>query len=123
MDLLFSSIAFAQDAAAAAPKGPSLFENLGLLIGPLAIMYFFILRPQSKRAREQQKMQTSLKAGDEVVTTGGIIGKVRSVADAFVTVEVAPNTAIKVTKPNITMLTKDLQKEPAKDLKGQPAKV
>src|SRR5690606_17551784 len=118
MDLLFSSVAFAQ--AAAAPKGPSVFEIIGLPIGLLVIMYLFVLRPQAKRVREQQKMIGALKAGDEVVTTGGIIGRVKSVADAFVTIEIAPNTAIKVIKSNISMLSKDLQKEPA--AKAQPAK-
>lgn len=101
--------AFAQEAAqAATPKGPSMIEIVGMPLGFLAIMYFFIIRPQQKKAREQSSFVTALKAGDEVVTSGGIIGKVRTVAEAFVTLEVANNTAIKVLKANVTGLTKSL---------------
>jgi preprotein translocase subunit YajC len=122
MDFLFSSVAMAQDAAATGAKTPSMLEVLGLPLGLLAIMYFFVLRPQGKKIRDQQKMISTLKVGDEVITTGGIIGRIRSVAEAFVTIEIASNTVIKVIKSNVTMMAKDLQKEPAKDLKNQPAK-
>jgi preprotein translocase subunit YajC len=69
-------------------------------------MYFMIIRPQQKKAKEQADLLNNLKAGDEVVTSGGIIGKVRSVAESFVTLEVANNTAIKVMKNNVSALTK-----------------
>ena len=110
----FEDVALAQAAAAAAPKTPSMMEMLIMPLGFLVIMYFFILRPQSKRAKQHAAMLTGLKAGDEVVTTGGIIGKVRSVAEGFVTLEVAANTSIKVLKANVTAMTKALEKTPAK---------
>ena len=69
-------------------------------------MYFFIIRPQQKKAKEVNELLSNLKAGDEVVTSGGLIGKVRSVADGFVSLEVAANTTVKVMKPNITGLAK-----------------
>jgi preprotein translocase subunit YajC len=79
---------------------------LAMPVGFLFIMYFFIIRPQQKKAKDQSDLLTNLKAGDEVVTTGGIIGKVRAVAEAFVTMEVANNVAIKVVKSHVTGLTK-----------------
>ena len=115
MDFLMPATAYAQAQGGAQP---SLFEMLLLPIGFLLIMYFFIIRPQQKRAKEHSELITNLKSGDEVVTSGGIIGKVRSVADQFVTIEVANNTLIKVVKNNVSGLTK--QQQPA--AKQQPAK-
>jgi preprotein translocase subunit YajC len=106
MNFLLSATAFAQDAAAAAPKGPSMVEVLVMPLGFLVIMYFFIIRPQQKKAKEVSDLLSNLKVGDEVVTTGGLIGKVRSVADGFVSLDVAANTTVKVVKGNITGLAK-----------------
>ena len=108
MQLVFAaSDAFAQAAEGAGPaKGPSVIEMLAMPVGFLFIMYFFIIRPQQKKAKDQSDLLTNLKAGDEVVTTGGMIGKVRAVAEAFVTIEVANNVAIKVVKSHVTGLTK-----------------
>lgn len=95
---------FASDMAlaqAAAQPGPSTIEMLVMPAGFLLIMYFFMIRPQQKRAKEHQAFLASLKSGDEIVTAGGIIGRVKSVADGFVSVEVAGNTVIKVLKSAI----------------------
>lgn len=97
--------AFAQ-ASGSAPKGPSVFEMLVLPVGFLGIMYFLVIRPQQKRAKEQQNLLSNLKSGDEVITSSGIIGRVKSVADNFVSLEVASNTTIKVLKSSIQSLTK-----------------
>ena len=85
-------------AQAAGPAGPSTVEMLIMPAGFLAIMYFFMIRPQQKRAKEHQAFLAALKAGDEIVTAGGIIGRVKSVADGFINVEIAGNTVIKVLK-------------------------
>ena len=106
MNFLLSATAFAQDAATAAPKGPSMVEVLVMPLGFLIIMYFFSIRPQQKKAKEVSDLLSNLKVGDEVVTTGGLIGKVRSVADGFVSLDVAANTTVKVVKSNITGLSK-----------------
>jgi preprotein translocase subunit YajC len=63
-----------------------------------------MIRPQQKRAKEQKAMMDALAKGDEVVTSGGILGKVSKVTDAYVTVEVATGTEIVVQKPSITTL-------------------
>jgi len=65
------------------------------------IFYFMLIRPQSKRAKEHRAMLTALATGDEVVTGGGILGKVAEVGDNFVTVEVADGVRLKVQKSQI----------------------
>lgn len=95
--------AFAQTAAAG-PQ-PAMWEMLVMPIGFLAIMYFFMIRPQQKRVKDHQSFITGLKAGDEVVTTGGIIGRVKTVQDTFISLEVAANTVIKVIKTEVSGAT------------------
>ncbi len=92
--------AYAQAQTAGAQ--PAMWEMLVMPAGFLAIMYFFMIRPQQKRAKDHQSFITNLKAGDEVVTTGGIIGKIKTVQDTFVSVEVAANTVIKVVKSEVS---------------------
>jgi preprotein translocase subunit YajC len=58
------------------------------------LLYFLMIRPQMKRAKEQKAMVEALQKGDEVVTAGGIVGRITKLADQYVTVEVAPNTEI-----------------------------
>ena len=104
---LWTAAALAQDAApAAAPKGPSTLEMLVMPVGFILIMYFFIIRPQQKKAREHTDLLAALKPGDEVVTTGGIIGRVKSVAETFVTLDVGGNTSLKVLKTAVNQMTK-----------------
>lgn len=111
MSLNLIDVALAQGAAA--PKGPSIFETLALPMAFLAIMYFLIIRPQQKRAREHSTMLTGLKVGDEVVTSGGIVGRIRSIADSFVTIE-SLSSSLKVMKSNVVGLTKPGDKPAAK---------
>ena len=68
------------------------------LVVIFVLFYFMIIRPQMKQAKEQRNMIAALQKGDEVVTSGGIVGKVTKVTDAFVTVEIAANTEITVQK-------------------------
>ena len=68
------------------------------LIVIFVLFYFMIIRPQMKQAKEQRNMIAALQKGDEVVTSGGIVGKVTKVTDAFVNVEIATNTEITVQK-------------------------
>ena len=99
--------AYAQGAQA---KGPTLMETILPFFFIFVVMYLIIIRPQQKKAKEHATLLETLKNGDEVVTTGGIIGRVRSVAEGFVTVDIANNTSIKVLKSHIANLTK---KDPA----------
>ncbi|UVJ45006.1 preprotein translocase subunit YajC [Pseudomonas sp. LS1212] len=91
--------AFADAAAPAAAAGPAGtgFEWI-FLVGFLVIFYLMIWRPQAKRAKEQKNLLSSLQKGDEVVTSGGIAGKITKVADDFVVVEVSDNVELKFQK-------------------------
>jgi preprotein translocase subunit YajC len=68
------------------------------LVVIFVLFFFMIIRPQMKQAKEQRNMIAALQKGDEVVTSGGIVGKVTKVTDAFVSIEIAPNTEITVQK-------------------------
>jgi len=68
------------------------------------IFYFLLFRPQQKRAKDHQNLISKLGAGDEVVTGGGLLGKVTEVGDTFVTLEIADGVRIKVQKNQITQL-------------------
>ena len=68
------------------------------------LFYFLLIRPQQKKAKEHQSMLTKLSAGDEIVTAGGILGRVTEVSDHFVTVEIADGVRIKIQKFQVTSL-------------------
>ncbi|BBT18562.1 preprotein translocase subunit YajC [Metapseudomonas otitidis] len=86
----------AAPAAAAGPAGTG-FEWV-FLIGFLVIFYLMIWRPQSKRAKEHKNLLSGLQKGDEVVTSGGIAGKVVKVSDDFVVIEVSDTVELKIQK-------------------------
>lgn len=90
--------------AQVAPSAPSQFTPL-LMVGVFFVIFYFLLfRPQQKRAKEHQNLISKLATGDEVVTTGGLLGKVNDVGDTFVTLEIADGVRIKVQKSQITQL-------------------
>ena len=71
------------------------------LIAMFVLMYFLLIRPQQKRAKEHKKLLNELKKGDEVVTNGGVIGKVTSVDESFATIEISDGVIVKVQKQGI----------------------
>ncbi|HTV80959.1 MAG TPA: preprotein translocase subunit YajC [Steroidobacteraceae bacterium] len=70
----------------------------------VGIFYFLLIRPQQKKAKDHQNMISKLSAGDEVVTSGGILGRIIEVNDAFVVLEVADSVRLKVQKGQVTSL-------------------
>ncbi|HEY8507545.1 MAG TPA: preprotein translocase subunit YajC [Steroidobacteraceae bacterium] len=92
--------AFAQSA----PTGGAQFAPLLMMVVFVVIFYFLLIRPQQKRAREHQQLVSKLATGDEVVTSGGILGRVTEVGDTFVTLEIAEGVRIKVQKFQIASL-------------------
>ena len=92
MDFFIAS-AYAQDAA---PQN-SLLSFLPLIV-IFVVFYFLLIRPQMKRAKEHKALVTQLANGDEVVTTGGLLGKITNVGDSFVTIELAENVKVKLQK-------------------------
>jgi preprotein translocase subunit YajC len=108
--MLFEGTAWAQAAAGAPADAPSFAQQLLTGPGPImalvvAVMYFLVFRPQNKKAQEQAKMLSALKRNDEVVTTGGIIGRIQDVGDKVVTLEVAPNVRLKVERSQIASIS------------------
>lgn len=93
------SSAFAADGAAS--SGGSGYESILLLVVFFAIFYFLLIRPQMKRNKEHKSMMGDLAKGDEVITNGGIAGKVSKVDDMFVEISIAENVDIKVQKQAI----------------------
>jgi preprotein translocase subunit YajC len=94
MDFFISS-AYAQ---AAGEAQPSMMQPILLLLIFFAIFYFIAIRPQMKRQKEHRAMVAAVQRGDEVVTNGGILGKVEDVGESFVTVEVADGVKVKLQK-------------------------
>ena len=70
----------------------------------VVIFYFLLIRPQQKKQKEHQAMLGKIAAGDEVVTAGGILGKVIEVGDNFLTLEIADNVRVKVQRFQVTSL-------------------
>ena len=95
------SNAFAQAAPAAAQDPMSSITGMLPLIFMFVVLYFLMIRPQMKRAKEHKALLEGLQKNDEVLTQGGIVGKVVSISDSYVTVEVAANTQIIVQKQAI----------------------
>jgi preprotein translocase subunit YajC len=90
-------IAQAAPAAAGAQAANPLMTFLPLIL-LFVVFYFLMIRPQMKRQKEHRNMVSALSKGDEVVTNGGIAGKVEEVGESFITVEIAPNVKIKLQK-------------------------
>ena len=94
---LFSALTHAEGAAIA-PEGPSPVIQLVFFGGFILIFYFLMWRPQSKRAKEHKNLVSELSKGDEVITNGGIAGKISKVSEDFIRVEIADGVEIKIQK-------------------------
>ncbi len=108
MDFLISS-AYAQDAGAAAGgaaggAGGFGMMNIFFLVVLFGVFYFMLIRPQQKRMKEHKAMLGQLARGDEVVTNGGVAGRVDNIGEHFITVEVADKVKLKVQKQSITQV-------------------
>ena len=105
-------IAYAQGAPGAIGPGPLMTIFPFILI--FIIMYFMVIRPQQKKTKEHQELLNKLKKNDEVMTSGGIYGKVVDLKETVVTIEVAPNVRIRVSRPQIAAVI-GTEKAPAKE--------
>ncbi len=93
-------IAFAADAApAAAPQGG--FVSFIPLILIFVVFYFLLIRPQQKKAKDHQAFLKELKKGDQVVTSGGLHGEITGITDTVVTLQIADNIKVKISRPYI----------------------
>ena len=93
-------VAYAADAAAGAggPQGLMSFLPLVLIF---VVFYFLLIRPQQKKAKEHQEFIANLKKGDEVLTSGGLQGKITGLTDRVATLEIADNVRVKIARPYI----------------------
>lgn len=101
MNVLISN-AYAQTAAAAGPMG-GLMEFLPIIL-MFGVLYFLMIRPQMKKAKEHKALIAALAKGDEVVTQGGIAGRVAKVGDDFLSVEVADKIEIQLQKSAVSLV-------------------
>lgn len=100
----FISDAMAEAAGTTAQQAqPGIMGFLPLII-IFVLFYFLLIRPQTKRAKEHKQMVGSLEKGDEVVTNGGVLGKITEVGENFISVEIADNVNIKVQRNAVASL-------------------
>lgn len=93
--------------AAAPAGGMAAFQQVIPLVFMFAIFYFLLIRPQQKKAKEHKVLLNAIKKGDNVITAGGVHGKVTSVDDGIVGLEIANGVVIKINKPYIATIKKD----------------
>ena len=98
---MFISSAQAQAAAAGPESG---FLGLLPIVLMFVLLYFMLIRPQMKRAKEVKTMTEALQKGDEVITAGGMLGKITKAGDMYITIEIAPGTEVSLQKTAVTTL-------------------
>ena len=94
------SPAFAQSAGGGDPG----FIGFLPIILMFVLLYFLMIRPQMKRSKEQKQMVEALQKGDEVIAAGGVLGRITRIGDAYVSLEVAPDTEISIQRAAVQML-------------------
>ncbi|WP_455206518.1 preprotein translocase subunit YajC [Kaarinaea lacus] len=100
----FISNAWAEGAAGAgAPPEGGLMGFIPLIL-IFVLFYFLLIRPQAKRAKEHKQMVEALAKGDEVVTNGGVLGRINEVGDSFISVEIADGVVVKVQRSAVASL-------------------
>ena len=84
-------------------QSPTFFDpTLFLLFGFMILIYFLMIRPENKRRKTHQEMLSSLDTGEEIVTAGGILGKVTKISEQYIELSISDNTKIKVQKNSIS---------------------
>lgn len=91
---------------AAAGGGPSPIVSLMPIALMFVVLYFLLIRPQQKRAREHDTMIQNLKRNDEIIMTGGLYGRIQSMADTVLTVEIAPNVRVRVDRAQVASVVR-----------------
>ena len=95
--------AYAQAAGGGASGGDTLMGMLPIIL-MFALLYFLMIRPQMKRAKEQKAMTDALQKGDEVITAAGIVGKITKVGEIYISLEIAQGTEIQMQKAAVQTL-------------------
>jgi preprotein translocase subunit YajC len=90
--------------AQGAPAQGAGYESIILIVLMFAVLYFLMIRPQMKRAKEHKTMIEALQKGDEVVAAGGVLGRVSKISDTYVTLEIANNVEIQIQRPAVQLV-------------------
>ena len=101
---MFISDAFAQAAPAAAASGESSLLTMLPLVLMFVVLYFIMIRPQMKRQKEHKAMIEALAKGDEVVTAGGVLGRVAKLGESYLDVEVAKGVEVQVQRSAVVQV-------------------
>lgn len=107
--------AWAQGGGAAAPPA---FVSFFPLLLVFVVFYFLLIRPQQQKAKEHKTMLDNLKKNDDVITAGGMYGKVVTMSDDVVTLEIANNVRVRVSRPQINTVLSAARKEDKDKPKG-----
>ena len=110
------NVAFVQTAQTV-PGIPFLGQMFPLIL-IFVVFYFLLIRPQQKKTKEHRQMLAALKKNDDVMTAGGIYGKVVALTDTVITLEVAQNVRVRVSRPQVSVVVK-LEKDSGKEAKAQ----
>lgn len=115
--LLMTQLAFAQTegattAQATGPQQPPAWMQFVPFAVIIVVFYFFLIRPQAKKQREQQGFLQSLKVGDQIITQSGLFGKITGLNEQIANLEIANGVQIKILRHQIIMLQSALQKAP-----------
>src|SRR5262245_44477607 len=95
------SPAFAQGAGGTPGGG---IESMILIVLMFGVLYFMMIRPQMKRAKEQKAMVEALQKGDEVITAGGVLGRITKLSEGYVTLEVSPEVEIQLQRSAVQLV-------------------
>ncbi|MEX8517752.1 MAG: preprotein translocase subunit YajC [Leptothrix sp. (in: b-proteobacteria)] len=101
---MFISNAYAQAAPAAGAAGGSQLMSFLPLVLMFVVLYFIMIRPQMKRQKEQKAMIDALAKGDEVVTSGGLLGKVTKLGDTYLSIEIANGVEVQCQRPAVVQV-------------------
>ncbi len=106
--------AWAQAASGASGAPPALVSFLPLLL-VFVVFYFLLIRPQQQKAKELRTMLENLKKNDEVITAGGLYGRIMALTEEVVTLEIAQNIRVRVSRPQIASLASSVRAEKPKE--------
>lgn len=112
---MFISTAFAQTTGATTPGGASFLVQVLPLVMIFAVFYFLLIRPQQRKMKEQRALIDAVKKGDQVITAGGMVGKVVRVDEGYVDIEIAQGVKVKVVKSTLSDVVQPGGVKPAND--------
>lgn len=95
----------------AQPSAGGGMGGIFMIVAMIAIFYFFMIRPQSKKQKELKKQRENMKNGDKVVTAGGIHGRIKEIRDTVILIDIANGVSIKVDKGSVYPIAEELPKK------------